>query len=80
MSENKNSKAKIAANNRYNAKTYDRINIAIPKGRKDEIKEIAESQGKTINKFIIEAIDLLISKYKAPEEPSELNASVEQAE
>ena len=80
MSENKNSKAKIAANNRYNAKTYDRINIAIPKGRKDEIKEIAESQGKTINKFIIEAIDLLISKYKTPEEPSELNASEDQAE
>ena len=29
MYENKNSKARIAANNRYNAKKYDRINIAV---------------------------------------------------
>ena len=63
MSENKNSKAKIAANNRYNAKTYDRINIAIPKGRKEKIKEVAESQGKTLNKFIIEAINLHVSRF-----------------
>ena len=67
MSENKNSKAKIAANNRYNAKTYDRINIAIPKGRKEKIKEVAESQGKTINKFTHEDIDLLMCKYKTPD-------------
>lgn len=78
MSENKNSKAKIAANNRYNAKAYDRINIAIPKGRKDEIKEVAESQGKTINKFIIEAIDLLMGKYKDPDSEPDTSADSEE--
>ena len=38
MAENKNSRARIEANNRYNAKAYDRINVAVPKGRKDIIK------------------------------------------
>ncbi len=57
MSDNKNSKARIAANNRYNAKAYDRINIAVPKGKKEEIKAAADSQGKSVNGFINEAID-----------------------
>ena len=57
MTDNKNSKARIAANNRYNAKAYDRINIAVPKGKKDEIKAVADSQGKSVNGFINEAID-----------------------
>ena len=57
MPENKNSKARIAANNRYNAKAYDRINIAVPKGKKDEIKAAADQEGKSVNAFINEAID-----------------------
>lgn len=31
MAENKNSRARIEANNRYNAKAYDRINVACRK-------------------------------------------------
>ena len=54
---NKNSEARIAANNRYNAKTYDRINIAIPKGKKDEIKAIAEKNGESVNGFIVRLIE-----------------------
>lgn len=57
MADNKNSAARIAANNRYNLKTYDRINIAVPKGKKEVIKGIAERQGKSINGFVNEAID-----------------------
>ena len=57
MSENKNSAAKIAANNRYNAKHYDRINIAVPKGKKDVIKAQAEQQGESVNSYINKAID-----------------------
>lgn len=57
MPENKNSKARIAANNRYNAKAYDRINIAVPKGKKDKIKAAADQEGKSVNAYIIEAID-----------------------
>ena len=44
--ERKNSEARIRANNRYNAKAYDRVNIAMPKGKKDIIVEAARKQGK----------------------------------
>ena len=56
-SENKNSKARIAANNKYNAKTYDRINIAVPKGKKEKIRIYADEHGESINSFINRAID-----------------------
>lgn len=65
MEERKNSKARIAANNRYNAKAYDRINIAVAKGKKDVIKACADSQGKTINSFINEAIDEKLERESA---------------
>ncbi len=57
MDEHKNSEARIRANNKYNAKMYDRINIAVKKGKKDTIKEHAEAQGESINAFINRAID-----------------------
>lgn len=57
MAENKNSKARIAANNRYNAKAYDRINIAVAKGKKDVIQACAAKTGDSINGFIVKAID-----------------------
>lgn len=56
MAENKNSRARIAANNRYNAKAYDRINIAVPKGQKDIIKAHAEKNGESVNGFVKRAI------------------------
>ena len=62
MAENKNSKARIEANNRYNAKAYDRINIAVPKGQKDIIKAHAESKGESINGFVNRAIDETIQR------------------
>ena len=52
MPERKNSEARIKANNRYNEKAYDRINIAVPKGHKDEIKAHAEGQGESLNAFM----------------------------
>ena len=57
MAENKNSRARIEANNRYNAKAYDRINIAVPKGQKDIIKAHAERKGESINGFVNRAIN-----------------------
>ena len=57
MAENKNSRARIQANNKYNAKAYDRINIAVPKGQKDIIKAHAERKGESINGFVNRAID-----------------------
>lgn len=56
MEERKNSAARIRANNKYAAKAYDRINIAVPKGRKDVIQEYAQQRGESINAFIGRAI------------------------
>lgn len=52
MGENKNSAARIQANNRYNAKAYDRINIAIPKGRKADVEAHAKAKGESINGLV----------------------------
>ena len=53
----KNSKAKIDANNRYVEKTYDRITIAIPKGKKEVIDAHAKKHGESINAYVNRAID-----------------------
>lgn len=42
--------------NEYIARTYDRINLTVPKGGKDAIKAHAESQGESVNGFINRAI------------------------
>lgn len=54
--DNKNSSAKIAANNRYTAKAYDRINLAVPKGQKEIIEQYAYVKGQSVNGYIKEAI------------------------
>ena len=46
-----------AATARYNKKAYDRIEIVVHKGKKQVIKEFAQKQGKSTNKFINEAIE-----------------------
>lgn len=57
MPERKNSEARIRANNKYAAKAYDRINIAVPKGRKAELQAHAERRGESLNCFIGRAIE-----------------------
>lgn len=68
MSENKNSKARIQANNRYNAKAYDRINIAIPKGLKATIQSAADREGESINGYVNKAILGRMGLQEWPEE------------
>jgi len=46
------SKKQQAHVNKYIAKAYDRVTIVVPKGRKDEIKARAESQGESVNGYI----------------------------
>ena len=57
-------KASTRAKNKYNAKAYDRINIAIKKGSKAKIQAHAESKGESLNGFIKRAIDETISRDK----------------
>ena len=52
----KNSAAKIAANNRYDRKTYDRFNFRVRKEEADTIKAAAAAAGVSVNSFILEAV------------------------
>lgn len=55
-------KPSTAAQNRYIAKAYDRVNLTLPKGRKDEVKAHAEQRGESLNGFIQRAIDETINR------------------
>lgn len=48
--------ARTRANNKWNAKAYDRVNLTMPKGRKTEIQAHAEARGESVNGFINRAI------------------------
>ena len=50
-------KAHIKASNKYNQKAYDRININVKKGKREQIKAYAESKGKSLNQYIIDLIE-----------------------
>ncbi len=51
------SKAQQKATNKYISKAYDRINLTVPKGHKEEIKNHADSRAESVNSFINRAID-----------------------
>lgn len=55
-------KAGQKAVNKYIAKSYDRINLTLPKGKKDQIKEHASNMNETVNKFINRAISETIKR------------------
>ncbi len=47
---------------KYNEKAYDRIQLVVKKGKKDEIKAYAEKHGYSLNSFVNEAIDEKMQK------------------
>ena len=53
--------------NKYIAKAYDRINLTVPKGRKDLIQAHAEAKGESVNGFINRAINETIERDKEGE-------------
>lgn len=55
-------KAQTKAQNKYINKVYDRINLITPKGKKEQIKAHADSQGESVNAFINRAIDKTIAE------------------
>lgn len=50
-------KASTKAQNKYIAKTYDRVNLTMPKGKKDTVQLHAAQYGESVNAFINRAID-----------------------
>ena len=49
---------------RYNKKAYDRIDVVVKKGQRQIIKDFAASQGKSLNRFICDAIAEQMNKPK----------------
>ena len=49
-------KAQQKAVHKYVKAKYDRLEITMPKGKKDEIKAHAERQGESVNAFVSRAI------------------------
>lgn len=43
---------KIAYNNAFNAKAYDRINLTVPKGQKQAIQDHAAKKRESVNAYI----------------------------
>jgi len=56
------SKAQQRAVNKYMANNYDRVNLTLQKGRKDEIKAHADKKGESLNGFINRAIDETVER------------------
>lgn len=50
-------KANQRAVNKYVKNNYDRINVTMPKGKKETIQSHAEAQGQSVNAYINTAID-----------------------
>lgn len=63
----KYSEAQKEATARYNKKTYDRINIIVHKGQRQRIKDAAASQGKSLNRFVLDAIEAELKRIKETE-------------
>lgn len=51
--------------NAWIAENLDRINLTVPKGRRDELKAHAATQGESVNAFINRAIKETIDRDKS---------------
>ena len=49
--------AATRAKNKYRDKTYDRMEIVLPKGRKADLQIHSAAQGESLNGFVNRAID-----------------------
>jgi len=56
------SKANQKAVNKYIKGNYDRINLTMPKGRKEVIQAAASAHGESVNSFIVTAVDERIER------------------
>ena len=45
-------RASAASKNKWSAKVYDRVNLTIPKGKKEVIQDYASARGESVNGMI----------------------------
>ena len=59
--------ARTKANNKWNAKAYDRVNLVLKKDTsptKDEVQAAADAEGVSLNAYIVAAISQQLSNDK----------------
>ena len=64
----KNKADATAYQNRYISQTYDRINLTVPKGKKERIKAHSEAHNESVTAFINRAIDEAVERDNAAQE------------
>ena len=57
--------ARARANRKYEAKTYDRVSVILPKGKKAEIQAAAGAAGLSVNAWIGQVIEAALQKENA---------------
>lgn len=60
----KHYKSQQEATARYNKKTYERLNIFVPRGSRQVIKDYAAGQGKSLNRFVCDLIEKEMNQKK----------------
>lgn len=55
-------------NNNFIKNAYDRINLTVPKGKKEIIQTAAQASGESVNAFINRLIDAELSRLEALKE------------
>lgn len=55
-------KTSAKSKNTWIAKAYDRINLTVAKGKKEELQAHAETQGESVNAFINRAIEETVER------------------
>ena len=49
---------------KWDVANLDRVSVAMPKGKKDDIKEAASTAGESMNQYIINAVDQRMERDK----------------
>lgn len=55
-------KTSYESKKKYEDKAYDRISVVFKKGDKERIREISDRQNKSLNAFIVEAVNEKIER------------------
>lgn len=61
----KNKSDAVKYNNEYNKRAYDRINLTVPKGYREVIRDAANANRESVNEFILRLVRDEIENTKA---------------
>ena len=64
MPPQKYTDARKEGNRKWDAANLDRVSIAMPKGKKDDIKAAASAVGESMNQYIINAVEQRMERDK----------------